>query len=158
MTSGKSSSENLMVLLVRASQAFRDDIDDHLHTTPGVPRVLGELNGGQRRLLTLIPAEGARGTDLAELAGVSKQALGQFASGLEDAGLVRAHAAPGDGRVRIWKLTPAGTKAADAARSTLQAVEKQWRTRLGPTDYDQLAATLKRTLRHERPRQPSART
>jgi DNA-binding MarR family transcriptional regulator len=136
----------MMLLLIRASQAFRADIDDHLLSTPGVPSVLRELNGGQRRLLTLIPAQGARGTDLADRAGMSKQALGQLAASLEDAGLIHAEPDRLDRRARIWKLTPAGAKAANAARSTLQAVETQWRARLGPRDYDKLASILTRTL------------
>jgi DNA-binding MarR family transcriptional regulator len=147
MNSGKGTgSENLMALLMRASQAFRADIDDHLRSTPGVPGVLRELNGGQRRLLTLIPATGARGTDLADRAGMSKQALGQLAAGLEDAGLIHAEPDRLDRRARIWKLSPAGTKAANAARTTLHAVETQWRARLGPRDYDKLASILTRIL------------
>ena len=139
-------SESLMVLLFRAFQAFRADIDDYLATNPGVPAVLNALNGGQRRLLTLIPSGGARGTDLAATAGISKQALGQLAAGLETAGLIRAESDPADRRARIWKLTPAGTKAAGAARSILQAVEARWRARLGPKDYEKLAGILQRSL------------
>jgi DNA-binding MarR family transcriptional regulator len=147
MKSGKGTApENLMVLLMRAAQAFRADIDDHLQCTPGIPGVLRELNGGQRRLLTLIPATGARGTELADRAGMSKQALGQLAASLEHAGLIRAEPDRLDGRARIWKLTSAGTKAANAACSTLQAVESRWRARLGPRNYDKLAGILTRAL------------
>lgn len=136
-----------MVLLFRAVQAFRADIDAHLEITPGVPGVLRALNGGQRRLLTLIPPEGARGTELAERAGMSKQALGQLAADLQTAGLVRAAPDRTDGRARIWKLTAAGARAATASRSTLAAVEAQWRARLGAKDYEALATILARSLR-----------
>lgn len=144
-------SESLMVLLFRAFQAFRADIDHHLDTAPHLPRVLRELNGGQRRLLTLIPAEGARGTELADRAGMSKQALGQLAAGLQSAGLIRAEPDRADGRARVWTLTPAGTKAAHAARSTLEAVEAQWRARLGAHDYDKLIGVLTRSMSESRP-------
>jgi DNA-binding MarR family transcriptional regulator len=155
MSSGKgTATENLMLLLGRAFHAFRADIDDHLASTPGVPAALRDLNGGQRRLLTLIPADGARGTELADQAGISKQALGQFASGLEDAGLVRAEPDPSDRRARIWKLTRAGTDSANAARAALQAVETQWRARLGSRDYDKLAAILRRASSDANHRHP----
>lgn len=142
--------ENLMVLLFRSFQAFRADIDDYLEATPGVPAVLRELNGGQRRLLTLIPIDGARGTDLADKAGISKQALGQLAASLELAGLVRAVSDPADQRARVWRLTAAGTKAARAARSTLEAVEAQWRAHLGAKDYEKLLGILNHSLRDGR--------
>jgi DNA-binding MarR family transcriptional regulator len=149
--------DSLMALLFRAFQAFRSDIDNYLATTPGMPRVLRELNGGQRRLLTLIPADGARGTDLADLAGMSKQALGQLAAGLEAAGLIRAEPDLADGRARVWTLTPAGAKAARAARSTLHAVEAQWRASLGANDYDKLADILTRSLSGGRSSSPPPR-
>jgi len=151
MNHGKGdAADNLMVLLFRAFQAFRSDIDNHLATTPGMPGVLRELNGGQRRLLTLIPADVARGTDLAALAGVSKQALGQLAVGLEAAGLIRADPDRADGRARVWSLTPAGAKTARAARSTLNAVEAQWRARLGANDYDKLVDIVTRSISDSR--------
>lgn len=146
MNSGKGAGgENLLVLLMRSVQEYRADIEQHLRTTPGVPRVLRELNGAQRRLLTLIPADGARGTDLAERAGISKQALGQLATGLEEAGLVRAEPDTSDRRARIWKLTSAGAKSAAAARATIQAVEDRWSAHLGTQDYERLTAILQRT-------------
>lgn len=152
MNSGKSvDPDSLMVLLFRSFQAFRADVDHYLDTAHGVPAVLRELNGGQRRLLTLIPTDGARGTELADKAGISKQALGQFASGLEAAGLIRAESDPADRRARIWRLTPAGTRTARAARATLEAVEAQWRKRLGARHYENLAAILRLSLSDSRP-------
>lgn len=146
MKSGKGAlGENLLVLLMRSVQEFRADIEQHLDTTSGVPRVLRELNGAERRLLTLIPAEGARGTDLADRAGMSKQALGQLAAGLEEAGLVHAETDPSDRRARIWKLTGAGGKSAAAARATIEAVEARWSAHLGQRDYERLIAILRRT-------------
>jgi DNA-binding MarR family transcriptional regulator len=144
------SSESLLRLLSQAVSCFRADIATHLETNPETGDKLRNLNGGQRRLLTLIPLEGARGTDLAERAEMTKQALGQLAASLEDVGLLRATADTADGRARIWSLTPAGTKAAQAARDTLHAVETRWRDQLGQRNFDRLTATLKDINNHRR--------
>jgi DNA-binding MarR family transcriptional regulator len=144
MTDGKEQ-DSALALLIRAARAFRDDIETVLLADEdATSSILRELRGGQRRLLTLIPITGARGTDLANRLGITKQALGELAVGLENAGLLTAVADPTDGRARIWRLTPAGEIAADAARRVLATVEAGWRDLVGARDYDHLIRTLRR--------------
>lgn len=145
MSSDKSPPQsNLLALLLNTAKAYREDIETHLATANGIPEVMHELNGGQRRLLTLIPPNGARGTELAERAGMTKQALGQLAAGLEQAALIRAVEDPADRRARVWVLTDDGNEAAAATRKTIQAVETKWRRKLGAADYDRLSDILNR--------------
>lgn len=134
----------MLLLLIQAVGSFRADITAHLESNPEPGSRIRNLNGGQRRLLTLIPPDGARGTDLADRAGITKQALGQLASSLEEVGLVSATIDPADRRARIWKLSPRGIRAAQAARDTLRAVETQWRDQLGNRDFDRLMTILSR--------------
>src|SRR4029077_15195335 len=74
-----------------------------------------DLRGSDRRILQMIPPGAIRITDLAALAGMTKQALGEFVDRLEQAGLVSSGKDPSDGRVRLVSRTARGDAAARAA-------------------------------------------
>lgn len=103
----------------------------------------GELRGSHRRILQMIPPEGIRITDLAALAGMTKQSLGEFVDGLERTGFVVSRRHEADGRVRIVSRTQSGDAAAEEAQAAIAAVEEQWRTELGPDRYEAMFAALR---------------
>ena len=102
-----------------------------------------ELRGSHRRILQMIPPHGVRITDLARIAGMTKQALGEFVDGLEESGFVRSGRDPADGRVRLVTRTDRGDAAAEAAGQAIAAVERQWRKEVGAEAFD----TMKQALR-----------
>jgi DNA-binding MarR family transcriptional regulator len=102
-----------------------------------------ELRGNHRRILQMIPANGARITDLAHLAGMTKQALGELIDGLERSGFVASRRSAADGRVRIVSRTRSGDDAVAATQEAIDAVEKRWRTELGAARYDAMMAALR---------------
>jgi DNA-binding MarR family transcriptional regulator len=102
-----------------------------------------ELRGSHRRLLQMIPPPGIRITDLALLAGMTKQALGEFVDWLEQAGFVASGRDPADGRVRLVTRTERGDAAALAAQRAIEAVERAWRHELGDSRYE----TMKQAMR-----------
>lgn len=102
-----------------------------------------ELRGSHRRILQMIPAGGIRITDLARLAGMTKQSLGEFVDWLERRGFVTSGRDPADGRVRLVTRTAHGDTAADTATRTIAAVERDWRQQIGARQYD----TMKQALR-----------
>ncbi len=102
-----------------------------------------ELRGSHRRILQMIPPGGIRITDLARTAGMTKQALGEFADWLEQAGFVASARDPADGRVRLLTRTPQGDAAATAAKQAVARVERAWRAELGAAGFD----TMKQALR-----------
>ena len=67
-----------------------------------------ELRGSHRRILQMIPAGGIRITDLARMAGMTKQSLGEFVDWLERRGFVTSGRDPADGRVRLVTRTADG--------------------------------------------------
>jgi len=107
------------------------------------PLAFPELRGSHRRILQMIPPQGIRITDLALIAGMTKQALGEFVDGLEQSGFVRSGRDPADGRVRLITCTDRGDAAAEAARVAIAAVEREWRKELGAEAFD----TMKQALR-----------
>jgi DNA-binding MarR family transcriptional regulator len=102
-----------------------------------------ELRGSHRRLLQMIPGEGIRITDLAALAQMTKQSLGEFADWLERSGFVRSQRDDTDRRVRRLFRTDLGDKAVDTAQRAFASIEAQWRQEIGPELYD----TMKQALR-----------
>jgi len=103
-----------------------------------------ELRGSHRRILQMIPAQGIRITDLARIAGMTKQALGEFVDWLEQSGFVRSGRDPADGRVRLVSRTDQGDAAADAAQQAITAVEREWREEIGPEAFDTMKQALRR--------------
>jgi DNA-binding MarR family transcriptional regulator len=83
------------------------------------------------RLLSMVPREGIRLTDLAQRAGMTKQALGEFVAALENAGYVDLRVDPGDRRARLAQLTPAGVRQRAATDAAIVAAEKEWEDRIG---------------------------
>ena len=102
-----------------------------------------ELRGSHRRIVQMIPPQGMRITDLARIAGMTKQALGEFIDWLEQSGFVHSGRDPADGRVRLVMRTDRGDAAADAAHRAIAAVEREWRKEVGAGAFD----TMKQALR-----------
>ena len=102
-----------------------------------------QLRGSHRRILQMIPAEGIRITDLAGMAGMTKQALGEFADWLEGSGFVCSQRDDDDRRVRRLFRTGLGDQAVDATLRAIAAVEARWRQEIGAGAYD----TMKQALR-----------
>jgi DNA-binding MarR family transcriptional regulator len=91
----------------------------------------------------MIPPEGIRITDLAALAGMTKQALGEFIDGLERSGFVVSRRHEADGRVRLVSRTDSGDEVAEQAQAAIASVERQWRAELGADRYDTMLAALR---------------
>jgi DNA-binding MarR family transcriptional regulator len=103
-----------------------------------------ELRGSHRRVLQMIPSDGIRITDLATVAGMTKQAMGEFVDWLEGSGFVSSRRDESDGRVRLVARTALGDKAAEAAHQAIASVEKLWREEIGPASYDAMKEALRR--------------
>jgi DNA-binding MarR family transcriptional regulator len=129
--------DHIAGLLGQAMRRLRAEIlvDSETHF-PG-------LRVSHYRLLELIPADGARVTDLAESAAMTKQGLGQHVDYLERLGYTESDRLRGDRRVRLVRRTPQGDEAIAFSRAAIARVEEVWAERLGPERY----AVLRETLR-----------
>ncbi len=105
----------------------------------GAERLRGEFAaqdmGGLRPLhaLLLVPllGGGRHASDLAETLGVSRQAVAQVVTRLEQGGYLTRITDPGDARAKLVCLTPRGRAALRTMRATALTVEDEWRQRLG---------------------------
>jgi DNA-binding MarR family transcriptional regulator len=74
---------------------------------------------------------GSRLTELAERAGLTKQAVGEAATELERLGYVERVPDPSDRRAKIIKLTPSGVDACLTGRRIFAEIEREWAEEFG---------------------------
>jgi len=75
--------------------------------------------------------QGTRLTDLAQKAGMSKQAMGDLVDQCEAWGLVTREADPRDARARIVKFTPTGLAWLQAFKDAVEQAEREFRAEVG---------------------------
>jgi len=128
-------------------------------------RIIAGLNGAGFRELRLphmavlqYPGpNGFRPGELAERAGMSRQAMNQLLQSLERHGyLERSDGEDGDdGRARIVHFTARGEAAWSTMLGILEGIEEEWRARLGSARFERLKALLgdvwRSGLAHEPP-------
>ncbi len=86
--------------------------------------------------------DGARPGNLAERAGMSKQAMNQLLRSLEGLGYIVRSDAPDEGRARFVRFTNRGHAAYAKIHDILRDIEREWSTELGPKDFAQLKELL----------------
>ena len=86
--------------------------------------------------------EGCRPRELAERAGMSKQAMNQLLQSLEQLGYLRRSADAEDGRARIVEFTKRGRAAWNQIHEILAEIETEWRATLGARRFGQLKKLL----------------
>ena len=95
--------------------------------------------------------DGLRLTELAAIAGVSKQAMAEAVNAMAEAGYIERIADPQDGRARRLRLTPYGREVGMFARRIVRGVEARWEARVGKRRVIELRHTL-RAIASSRPR------
>jgi len=86
--------------------------------------------------------EGVRPGILAELAGMSKQAMNQLLKSLENMGYLVRSDAPNEGRARVIRLTKRGHAAYAKIYDILLDIEHEWSAELGAKRFAQLKELL----------------
>lgn len=87
---------------------------------------------------------GARPTELAERAGLSKQALNPLLNELEDLGYLTRQPGAEDKRHRVLCLTARGVAFADRTKVILEEIERTFASRLGERRFTQARAVIAR--------------
>ncbi len=86
--------------------------------------------------------DGSRPSELAERAGMSKQAMNQLLQSLERLGYLSRHDDKEDQRARVVRFTARGRAAWARIHGILAEIEAEWRTTLGEKDFGRLKALL----------------
>jgi DNA-binding MarR family transcriptional regulator len=110
-----------------------------------------EIREGHGCVFGFIDVEhGSRLTDLAERAGLTKQAVGEAVAELEKLGYLERVPDPNDGRAKIIKLTPRGLEAVVTGRRLFAEIERQWAEEVGEELLAGLRAAAERIAASER--------
>ena len=93
-----------------------------------------------------IKADGSRLTDLARVANITPQAMGELVDELEDLGYVERRPDPTDRRAKLIVLTNRGKQSIAAGIATIDGLEDQITATLGERGHRQLRTLLRRLL------------
>jgi len=102
------------------------------------------LRPSHLRLLSMIPAGGTRVSDLAGVAGMTKQGLGQLMDQLQDGGFVESLRDPVDRRVRLVRRTDWGDRTVDTVDELYAALEDRLRNEMGDAAWSGFMQVLRR--------------
>jgi DNA-binding MarR family transcriptional regulator len=111
---------------------------------------LGDIRGSHGCVFGNIEPDGSRLTELAERAGITKQAVGEVVADLERLGYVHRVPDPADGRAKIIRLTDAGQQAQAQGHRTLAEIEQRWAERYGEDRLRAMRELLERVVEDER--------
>jgi DNA-binding MarR family transcriptional regulator len=133
----------LSTLLGRVQAIYVAEYDRRL-AEAGMPDL--SLSLGTNVLRHLHSSNAVRVGALAEMAGVTKQAISQQVAHLQNRGYVLVEADPEDNRAKRVRLTEKGLRSQRVARSIFAALEKNWEERFGTAQVKDLRAALERIL------------
>lgn len=97
-------------------------------------------------LIRATPLEGARTTEIAEFAGMTKQAVGQLAMELEAAGYIVRMPDPTDGRAKLVRFANRGQQLLAALPQVLLSAESHIGVLIGDADFITLRRILRRLI------------
>ncbi|MGA7617461.1 MAG: MarR family winged helix-turn-helix transcriptional regulator [Thermoanaerobaculia bacterium] len=98
-------------------------------------------------VLANLGRDGARLTELAALAGISKPSMKELVDELSDLGYLDRRDDPTDRRARLIVLTEEGLAVASLARRAIDRIEKGYAKKLGKRSYDALRSALATLLK-----------
>lgn len=102
--------------------------------------------------------EGCRPSELAERAGMSKQAMNQLLQSLERGGYLRRKDTEEDARARVVHFTERGQAAWDTINAVLAEIEVEWRNTLGDKQFNLLKELLSEVWVSDLVHQPTSET
>ena len=124
-------------LLGHASRRFDERVLQLMARNIEVPLALsnlaarGQVGAAHIHITRHLALEGSRLTELAERAGMSKQAMGDLVGQCEAWGLVVREPDPRDARARQVRFTPAGLAWLQAFRDAVAQAEAEFRAEVG---------------------------
>lgn len=104
----------------------------------------GDISLGHFMIMAHIPIDGRRASEIAQRAGLTKQAVSKTVEELKRKGYVETAADPSDGRARIVTFTQRGLDMFEAGVAAGEAVEAEMAALLPAGDYERLKRSLVR--------------
>jgi DNA-binding MarR family transcriptional regulator len=128
----------LSALLSQVLTAFTAEFEEQVSAS-GYPELSLALGSN---VLRFLDEKGLRIGALAQLAGVTKQALSQQVAYLEKHGYVTVEPDPDDQRAKVVRLTARGRETRDVCRPLFADIERRWQRRYGRDEVRRLREAL----------------
>jgi DNA-binding MarR family transcriptional regulator len=129
-----------------AKDAFFEDFRAELEQTE-----FADIRPTHGCVFRFVKGDGKRLTDVAELAGMTKQSVGEIVDDLATRGYVKRIPDPDDKRAKIICLTERGERAQATGLALFAKVEKQWAKRYGAERIAQVRELLEEIAANEAP-------
>jgi len=127
----------LILLVNRADRALQADMVRFAHER-GYPQVKNAHNA----VFGALGGSGARATDLATRAGITRQSMGEVVRDLVELGFVTMEPDPLDRRAKLVKYTPAGVELTNGGFQHILDLEETFASEFGAERYEQVRAVL----------------
>jgi DNA-binding MarR family transcriptional regulator len=128
---------HLLALLHSATERFAEELGRRLGAAG-----YADIREAHGCVFGHVPPEGARLTQLAEAAGLTKQAVGEVATDLERLGYLERVPDPSDGRAKTLRLTAKGHEAQETGFRIIAEIEAEWAERYGESEVAAMRALL----------------
>ena len=128
---------HLAFLLGRARRLIDDEVTRRINAAG-----FTDLRTGHSAVFAFLPLEGARLTELASRARMTKQAMGEVVRELEGLGYVERAEDPDDRRAKVIRFTEAGRRADEVGILAVRDVEREWAAQIGADRIRALRSTL----------------
>jgi DNA-binding MarR family transcriptional regulator len=136
---------DLSLAALFAGYALNDEVQRRLHAAG-----FDGLRFAHGFLIQHLVEEGRPVGELAQLMGVTQQAVSKTVRELEGLGYVERRASEGDARVRVVTLTKRGRSALETARTQRRKLVEELRDELGQQRLDAATTLLRDVLRTQR--------
>ncbi|HWM72597.1 MAG TPA: MarR family winged helix-turn-helix transcriptional regulator [Nocardioides sp.] len=83
-----------------------------------------------------LPSQGARASDMAARAGITKQSMGEAIRDMVEMGLLEMTEDPSDRRAKLVTFTDAGMAVAQDGKRHMRELEQQWIAKFGEQEYE----------------------
>jgi DNA-binding MarR family transcriptional regulator len=143
---GWTMAKSIQVLLRDAHAAVDADVREALAGAG-----FDEIKPGHAVVLRNLGEDGARPSEIAARAGVTRQAVTKVVRDLERLGLVRRHTDPADGRGVIVRYTERGREGLELARRRMLAIEDELAAQIGAERWAVVRSALEALHDRRRP-------
>lgn len=105
-----------------------------------------QIRPGHNPVFATLPREGARASDMAHRAGITKQSMGEAIRDMVELGLVEMTQDPTDRRAKLVTWTDEGLAVAQDGKRHMYELEQLWIDRFGEQEYETTRAVLEGIL------------
>ena len=131
----------LLAIVQRAARVLAADMIEQAHE-----RGHTQIRPAHDAVFATLPEEGARISDMAARAGITKQSMGEAVRDMVGLGLLEMTDDPKDRRAKLVTYTDAGLAVALDGRRYMYALEQRWIEELGEQEYETARTALERIV------------